>query len=222
MQIKKKVESRVSESGKCSCSKATGLFIKSQQLSRYVAAAILILFFTFIIGFFGGQRYAIQQFSNKIDNDSFADQIYASLCAISDQDLDSQDSCESYPEDVDQKDQDDSEIANKHAQLNEAPTSLEEPAAVDAATYKTDDAQEYYAELIGFGTSQAAHRFTHQLIKKGFPAEVKKRQSKTSRGKPIYWYQVVTDLYQDKEKLTALVDRITKEEKLSGVRIVTV
>lgn len=79
----------------------------------------------------------------------------------------------------------------------------------------------YYAQLIGFGTPWAAHQFVNHITKKGFSAKVEKRVSRTTKGKKICWYQVVTDMYTDKVYLEDIVDMLTKQEKLKGVRIVS-
>ena len=44
--------------------------------------------------------------------------------------------------------------------------------------------------------------------------------SKTARGKVVPWYQVITEDFNDKEKLEITVARLKKEEKLHDVRIV--
>ena len=49
---------------------------------------------------------------------------------------------------------------------------------------------------------------------------VKKRQSRSSRGRFVAWYQVITEKFNDKGDLEALVKRLEYEEKLNDVRIV--
>ena len=74
--------------------------------------------------------------------------------------------------------------------------------------------------LNGFGTLKAADRFVNRLQKKGIPVEVKKRISKTVRGKIIAWYQVVTKEYTDKSVLEKLVATLKKDEKLKDPSII--
>ena len=62
-------------------------------------------------------------------------------------------------------------------------------------------------------------KFVQKLALKDVETCVKKRISKTAKGRTIYWYQVVTPPCDDKEALTTLVNRLTKEEKLSGTYI---
>jgi len=79
--------------------------------------------------------------------------------------------------------------------------------------------QRYYAQLIGFGTEKAAQLFVKKLLAKGIETEVKKRVSKTVKGHTSYWYQVVTAAYSNKNDLSAVVDRLAKEENIKGACI---
>ncbi len=79
----------------------------------------------------------------------------------------------------------------------------------------------FYAQLIGFGTSAAAHRFTQQLQKKGIAVSVKTRYSKTPKGKQIMWYQVVTENYTNRKELEQLVEKVSRSERLTGAKIVS-
>jgi len=77
----------------------------------------------------------------------------------------------------------------------------------------------YYAQLIGFGTEKAAHLFVKKLAAKGIETEIKKRVSKTVKGRTSYWYQVVTTTYTNKDDLSELVSRISKEENIKDASI---
>lgn len=79
----------------------------------------------------------------------------------------------------------------------------------------------YKAQLIGFGTMRAAHQFADRLQQKNLPVRVQERHSKTAQGKEVIWYQVITELFDNKEELTAFVERIQKEERLKDIRIVS-
>jgi hypothetical protein len=74
-------------------------------------------------------------------------------------------------------------------------------------------------QLIGFGTEKAAQKFVQKLALKNIETFVKKRISKTAKGRTVYWYQVVTPPYDNKETLTLLVNKLAKEERLSGIYI---
>jgi hypothetical protein len=81
--------------------------------------------------------------------------------------------------------------------------------------------QLYKAQLIGFGTMRAAHQFADRLQQKNLPVRVQERHSKTAQGKEVIWYQVTTELFNDKKELMAFVEKIKKEERLKDIRIVT-
>ena len=87
---------------------------------------------------------------------------------------------------------------------------------------KTDlqEEKKYYAELIGFGTLRCANKFAAKLKNRGFSVVVKKRRSKTSRGKTIVWYQVISEKFENKNDLIAFVDIIKEKERLKGIRII--
>ncbi len=59
-----------------------GLFVSNRQLSFVVAGNIILLFTAFILGYFWGQKYAVEHFVDKMHNGSFADQIYSSLFSL--------------------------------------------------------------------------------------------------------------------------------------------
>lgn len=81
--------------------------------------------------------------------------------------------------------------------------------------------QLYKAQLIGFGTLRAAHQFVDRLQQKNMPVRVQERHSKTAQGKEVIWYQVTTELFNDKQELMTFVERIKKEERLKDIRIVS-
>lgn len=81
--------------------------------------------------------------------------------------------------------------------------------------------QLYKAQLIGFGTMRAAHQFVDRLQQKNLPVRVQERHSKTAQGKEVIWYQVTTELFNDKQELMAFVEKIQKEERLKDIRIVS-
>ncbi len=56
----------------------------NNQVSIIVAGLLLLSFFLFMGGYFLGQKNAITAFSNKIEQESFSDQIYSSMCSLSD------------------------------------------------------------------------------------------------------------------------------------------
>ncbi len=99
--------------------------------------------------------------------------------------------------------------------------SLTKEESTPAQAFETKRIEKkYYAQLIGFGTQQAAQRFVKKLAKKQIPVEIVKHCSRTAQGKTINWYQVVTMPYEDKQQLLNLVDSVQKTEKIQDARIV--
>lgn len=109
-----------------------------------------------------------------------------------------------------------------HASVTEQAAPVTYAPHIDAIT-QDDFSQEqlYKAQLIGFGTMRAAHQFVDRLQQKNLPVRVQERHSKTAQGKEVIWYQVTTELFNDKQELMAFVERIQKEERLKDIRIVS-
>ncbi len=184
----------------CHCSNNKGLFIPNRQLSFIVAGLLFIFFGFFIVGYFLGKQSSIEQFTDEINRNAVSDQAYVAKIASND---------------------------NKHdcVIVSEPENVIDGTVEVVIATdpvvtdIQNETTQQFYAQLIGFGTEKAAQKFVQKLQLKDIETFVKKRISKTAKGKTIYWYQVVTSPYDNKEQLITLVSRLTKEERLSGVRI---
>lgn len=230
----------------CMCTDTTGLFVPNRELSYCVAGGLLGLFFVFMAGFFWGQQHAIKDFLHKLNQDSFADQVASSLYVLTDNPLELTDQ-ETDQEENGDGDDTDSESSegdeddgsgdndgntekaennndrNSEAikQLVENNTTVNTTLAATLTGQNNEVATRYYAQLIGFGTAQAADQFVNRITKRGFPAKVEKRTSKTTRGKKVSWYQVVTDVYVDKADLEKVIEIIVWQEKLKDVRIVT-
>ena len=84
-----------------------------------------------------------------------------------------------------------------------------------------NNGREYYAQLVGFSSQQAAQQFVKKLATRDITAHIKQRPSKTAKGRTVYWYQVITESFTNKEELLKLVDTIKHREKLHDVRIIT-
>jgi hypothetical protein len=80
--------------------------------------------------------------------------------------------------------------------------------------------EQYYAELVGFGSKARANLFCNRLKKHGIEVVLKKRRSRTSRGRNVDWYQAVTEKFDNKSDLVAFVDIIKDKENLKGVKII--
>ncbi len=183
-----------------------GFFLSKQHMSWVLSGIILICFFIFIAGYFMGQQKAIEQFSTSVDQESLADKIYSSLYSVYDNKgittAQDQESGEAGAETTEETAQED----NQSPKL----TELNQPAA-----------QQFYAELAGFGAHKNATIFANKLQNKGIAANVRTRYSRTVRGKKIAWYQVITDNHTSQEQLELLVARLKQEERLKDVHIVT-
>ena len=209
---------KIGEPSECVCTRSDGLFIPNRQLSTMIAFLLMVLFVSFLSGYFFGKKHMVEQFVAKAEQDSFADQIYSSLCALGDYDVESIRSLELVESDKD------SDAAISHTQEAPALLSEEEVAMASSSSEEaisTIPTTQYLAQLIGFGTEGAARRFYRKMKERHVSVIVKERVSVSAKGNKRTWYQVVTEPHEDRDILEKLVDRITKEEKLMGVRIVT-
>lgn len=181
-------------------------------------------------------------FSSKLEQESFGDQIYSSMCSMCETgDVEEGNEQEEASDSGEPQIQSDT-IENKVEQSTEEnstevasnDTAYEVPATalvlLQAGTHgaaqkieleEDEQEAEYFAQLVGFGTAHAAQQFVQRLSRKEIPVMVRKRQSRTARGRFITWYQVVTEKYSDRAELDRLVQRLKKEEKLNDVQIVT-
>ncbi len=197
------------------CSKNSSLCISKRHASLLMAGFLALFFFTFITGYFWGKRTAVEQLTSKIEEELLADQIHSSFYnmqernpaprAIIDQ---PEEGAATVPE------------SEPEVEVEEQIEVRPEPEGIKQALRQSEDAEHYFAQLIGFGTQLAANGFV-QRVSKDIPVEVKKRTSRTARGKTRTWYQVVTKPYSDKNELASLVKKVSKKERLNGVQIVT-
>jgi hypothetical protein len=190
----------------CHCADNQGLFIPNRQLSALVAALFLIFFAVFMTGYFLGKKKVVEQFTQEIRQDAFADQVYTTVITTNVHDGSSclYDSLVTNSE----------EISTTLPSLNQDFTELSVENDIEQIAH-----ERYYAQLIGFGTEKAAQLFVKKLAAKGIETEVKKRTSKTAKGNTSYWYQVVTAPFANKEELAALVNRLAKEENIKDACI---
>lgn len=203
--------------------------LTTRHASMLVALSCVFVSSTFLVGYFWGKRSAVVQFAQKVEQDSFADQIYASLCALYDYEPQIEEkgaTAKEVPSETTPTEE--RVVANQEsnlpevtepAQVQTAENSCEEPVEAITADQQ-ENLSQCYAELVGFGSERSATLFVHKLLEKGYEVFVKKRSSITAHHKKIAWYQVVTQPYQDKDALQEMVDRIAQEEKLKGIRIV--
>ncbi len=223
----------------CQCKSTHGLYVRNRQLSWVVASVILMNFCLFVGGYFWGQKNAIDTFANRIDQENFSDQIYSSLCSLcetpeveedsesenletqdarnanqTDADVDSQANALAInqPNDTGRANQELAQSANPDIQGESLPKENDQTAGVAQS--------EYYAQLVGFGSERNAQKFAQKLSRQEIPVVIRKRQSRTARGRFVSWYQVVTEKYNDRAELEALINRLAYEENISGIQII--
>lgn len=225
-------DKKISGRRPCQCGDKSGVFLTGRQMSWLVSSVIMVCFFVFISGYFLGKKKAVEKFYHKIKQDSFADHIYSSMCSMYDkqnEQLGEGGGTEIQLTDIGLVDADSMEQkltgASQESEVA-APKHGGQTTcvAVDAGVrpeFEVEERCQYYAELIGFGTERAARRFADKLSKDNVAVSVKRRRSKTVRGRVITWYQVVTGTFDDKDDLIALVDDVSARERLKDVRIVS-
>ncbi|MCA9769954.1 hypothetical protein KC460_01130 [Candidatus Dependentiae bacterium] len=217
----------------CTCEKKhTLLSLSARHTSWLVASIMVISFFVFISGYFMGKSEGAQEFSRVTLQESLADQMYCSVCALYDKQETSQAKVCVPEEQIDvvnsceQKELLQDALNNSNTRHSLTFKAGEREVISDKSNIdlerigKVAESKKYCAQLIGFGTKKAANQFIDRMSKQNVPVKLKTRKSKTSQGKNIAWYQVVTDTYNNRQQLETLVSRVKKSERLHDVRIV--
>jgi len=184
-----------------------GIFLTSRHVSWMLSFFIISSFFVFIAGYFFGKKRTVEKFYNKIDQDSLADHIYYSVCSI-------------YDNNEEAVKQESTEESSSVVAKVAVASNLQQPQNEQVLAKSKVSQEHFYAELIGFGTARAAQRFVAKLKQQGFSVVLRRRKSRSSKGKTIVWYQVITEKFDNKSDLIAFVDIIKDKERLKGVRIV--
>ena len=183
-----------------------GTYLTRRQISIFASFFILLCFVIFTIGYFWGKSTALEVYSKKIKQEEFADQFtHKAVSLFSNEAINS----------INNK------ISETEEQKGNIPVKLVEKRDEDILIVqekKTD--KNYYAQLIGFGTLKHAQNFVDRLSLKGYHVLLKKRESRTAKGKIIKWYQVETERYNNKDELMEVVGKIRKLENLKDVRII--
>lgn len=197
----------------CVCGSNQGLFIPSRQLSFLIVLIAGLLFSFFIAGYFLGKQFAIQQFTQDAYQQSISDHIYTSTIGTVS---------------FDNRDVNNAETVmvttmpfDSVAKNNDSLNTMVQKNDIFIESNQEEDNQEqklYYAQLIGYSTEKAATKFVQKLASKNIETIVKKRMSKTAKGRVSYWYQVVT-MPTNQDELIVLKNRLEKEEGLKGVCI---
>jgi len=210
--------SKTDKFGNALPNESSGLFFTNRQVGWIVSGITMFCFFVFMGGYFLGKKKAVEKFYSKIKEDSFADHVYYSMCSLYDKQGELVEQHDEQVEDVVVAQEDGAEAIIAQSEI----PSAEQGGQSESLQAVKEECSQFYAELIGFGTHRAARKFADKLLAENISVSVKKRKSKTSRGKMITWYQVVTETFSDKSDLMALVDDVSSQERLKDVRIVSV
>lgn len=221
---------RSDQGKKCSCYD-NGVCLDNRHLSWVVAFALLLGFSFFVAGFFLGKHRALHDLRITLDQDSLADKIYTSLCTTQEDKMMMAQQEDDDVELVESSESDYRQLADAEVAIMSSESSLPEPDSPEGIAREASSSADknevlesstrYFAQLVGFGTRQAAQKFVQRLQQVDIPVEVKDRHSKTAKGKKVTWYQVVTTSFSDKGELEKLVNEIKVKERLKDVRIIT-
>jgi len=178
--------------------KENNITITMRQLSIIVSAGLIAGFFIFISGYFLGKKRAAEEFSYRIDQESLADQIYSSMCILSDTKDES---------DEDEENSDENEISEM-AKQSEPKNEM----VTESSAKPTENQKNYKITLAGFSAAQSeeASKMVARLSKKGYGARVVEIESKTPKGKSVTWYQVTAQVCANPGDLPALQQEIAK------------
>ena len=182
------------ENNQCACKSSYGLYMQNRQLSWIVALIILVNFCLFMGGYFLGQKNVVSAFSNKIEQESFSDQIYSSMCSLCDNG-EVEENAEEITDNDDQapeQTEEQSQTAVRAPDANMAMAidagQIQSHSIVSSADADVDNDQQndeepenvnvadtqYYAQLIGFGSVRNAQQFAQKLSRKEIPVRSKK------------------------------------------------
>lgn len=194
-----------SQNDECICSTNQGLFIPNRQLSVLITGLFFILFACFTAGYFLGKKYTAEQLliaihTNPLKKAMIANELAHETLYNHDNNIISENDLPLLYDTVEVSDASfDNDVINQNV--------MQQPE------------KKYCAKLISFGTEKAAKKFVQKLLLKDIVVEIKKHTNRTAKGRIIYWYQVVTIPYANKNELELLVNRLIKEEILTGVQI---
>jgi hypothetical protein len=164
----------------------------------------IIFSVAFTVGYFYGKKKCVEELGEYLDQHSFADKIYSSVCTLYD----------SGEEEVVNAEQ-----SSKDGAERESAESAENKGAEQEDAAKTVQKELWYAELCGFPNKTAAERYLARLRARGINARLVTRMSVSKKGAKKEWYQVQTER-MEKTDLERLVDRLSQEDRLQSVRMV--
>lgn len=205
--------SSLENSKHCQCS-SEGFFITNRQTSMLCALLIILFMMTFISGYFWGHGRATQDFTERLVEDSFTDKInYAFYSNFEKSPTEPEVENES-EEDFEEAEDTQPVVAVK---VMDVPQENNSSLSLDNKPFSD---KLFYAELIGFGSMPAAQQFAQKALRNGYNVDIKQRLSRTAKGKSIYWFQAVTEKFENKDQLLDLVAKIQKAENIKDVKII--
>jgi hypothetical protein len=211
------------------------IILTKRQASMIMASMLLFCLF---VGFFLGKRTMIDDFSSKVTKEALHDQIDFLLTTQSFESsqegaaiieaepiVEKQDAViiADKPEVIapaifaqERVSQTHQVIANDNyfSRPQDFPVLDDRPSISNQVTSDAKNPQ--YAQLIGFGTKQAAQAFVTRLKKHHVSVILKTMISKTAAGKQRTWYQAITPTYESTEELQAEVTKIKRLEHIRG------
>lgn len=189
------------------------LILSKKTASRLTALLFLISFFIFVAGYFLGKKKLAEDFSHMVERTSFSDQINFALTSLYDKEGGEIKPATPISEDTVQVSE------------GEAPKNLESLALDEISPSQNEiqeESQKKYAALLFGGNLKSVTQFAQRLETHGITVAVKKRLSKTAKGKKIYWHQAVTQVYDTKLELETLIAKIQQLEKINDIKIVQI
>lgn len=188
--------------------------LNNKQVSQIIAGCLFFSCFTFLAGYFLGKKHVIENFTDAMEEYTFADKFAYSLASLyenSDATGDTSDTGDEKSTSQDSESES-SSIDNAGTDIAGDELLAEQPGTAGKENF-------YYAKLSGFGSKKAAQNYVSLLKMKGTSVRLLEKKSVTAKGKIITWYQVVTENYKNKNELVDLVNKISNISKLTDVKI---
>ncbi|HJM68659.1 MAG TPA: SPOR domain-containing protein [Candidatus Babeliales bacterium] len=187
------------------------LVLEARHASWLIAGLLFLGVLIFISGYMVGKRRAVQEFAHTVVNDSFVDQAQHSLYSMYGQS----------PTAEEEKQQEQAEDTLTSLMGDKDDSVEVSDAKVVEVKKPKKVSEQYWAQLIGFGSEKRAENFVKRVTSLGIPVILKKRVSKNNKGKSITWYQVVTSDYDSRQELDRIVSIVKRAENLKDILIKT-
>lgn len=190
------------------------LVFTKRQTTFITAGTIFIAVMIFTLGYVIGQKRALNDFSDQVKEDSFADKVKFSMYS----------SYKSLPTNIDIDTEAELDLEAEKNLPQETKEQIE--SQVESEAQETSElagqlvtGKKYWAQLCGFSSPMAAKKFAERAKKLDIPVEIVEKKSR-GKSKTITWYQAVTPKYQNKQELLKNVEKIQLAEKLQKVKLI--